>query len=227
MVEEDAIPLAFSDTSWSSDLSKCTIQTDCVWNYLHSTTSTVSQAHRGWALKEEDYVRNLKVNLETSMGLVRTTCTPSMKSGMYVVSAWFLKYTGTVVGAYCECVTGLSETCQHVAAMLLAIAEQAADKTTCTDIPCRCIVPPEAKKPPPRLPLKEIAFQRHSINKPARSKVRRDFEPSRKEPPSGDVSQLREKLSACCPTLQALRYLGSGGSKSRLNADGGDTASPQ
>ncbi|KAH6933649.1 hypothetical protein HPB50_017347 [Hyalomma asiaticum] len=109
MIEKDAIPLAFSDTSWSSGLSKCTIQTDCVWNYLYSTTSTVRQAHRGWALKEDDYVRNLKVNLETSdadMGLVRATCTPSLKSGVYVVSAWFLKSTSTVVGAYCECVAG-------------------------------------------------------------------------------------------------------------------------
>ncbi|KAH7954888.1 hypothetical protein HPB49_022584 [Dermacentor silvarum] len=66
-------------------------------------------AHRGWALKEEEYVKNIRLNLDTTdpnMGVVRATCSPSMKSGVYVVSAWFEKTTGNVVGAHCQCVAG-------------------------------------------------------------------------------------------------------------------------
>ncbi|XP_049522616.1 uncharacterized protein LOC125945088 [Dermacentor silvarum] len=212
MIEDGIVPYPFADTAWTSDLSKCSIQTDCVWQYLQSKTSTVRQAHRGWALKEEEYVKNIRLNLDTTdpnMGVVRATCSPSMKSGVYVVSAWFEKTTGNVVGAHCQCVAGLSETCQHVAAALLAVAEKAADKTTCTDIPCRWIVPPEAKKPAPRLPLKEIAFQRHLVNQPARQKLKRDYDPSSKLVPCGDVAALKKKLCTSSPTLQLLRYLGT------------------
>ncbi|KAH7979855.1 hypothetical protein HPB49_011614 [Dermacentor silvarum] len=73
--------------TWTSAFSKRTIQSDRVWPYLLSKTAAVRQAHRGSALKEEDYVKNV-IYLETadaSAGLVRATCAPSKKSGVYVV----------------------------------------------------------------------------------------------------------------------------------------------
>ncbi|KAG0412698.1 hypothetical protein HPB47_005897 [Ixodes persulcatus] len=109
MMEDDSVPFPFRATGWVSDVSPCSISSDSVWSYLNSVTHTVRQAHRGWAFKEEGYVQNVRLNLDTAdkeLGLVRATCAPSMKSGVYVVSAWYLKATGDIVGAHCECVAG-------------------------------------------------------------------------------------------------------------------------
>ncbi|KAH7936933.1 hypothetical protein HPB49_006443 [Dermacentor silvarum] len=149
MIEEDSIPLPFLQTGWTTDFSECRLTSDNAWRYLHANTSSVRQAHRGWALKEEGYVKNLKLNVNTAdpaLGIIRATCTPSMKSGIYVVTAWFKKAVGVIAGAHCECVAGLSETCQHVAGLLLSVADLAEDKgmeVACTDLPCKWIVPAE------------------------------------------------------------------------------------
>ncbi|KAH8040395.1 hypothetical protein HPB51_010175 [Rhipicephalus microplus] len=66
MIEEEKIPFAFVETGWSEDFSRCSLSNDDVWRYLHSATSTVRQAHRGWSFKEEGYVKHLKLNLQTS-----------------------------------------------------------------------------------------------------------------------------------------------------------------
>ncbi|KAL1471970.1 hypothetical protein MTO96_039629 [Rhipicephalus appendiculatus] len=105
MIEEDAIPFSFSETGWTDDFLRFTVTVDDVWRYLHSSTHTVRQAHRGWALKEENY----KMNLETGDGryrLVRAACSPSIKSGVYLVSTWFDRVTGSIAGAHCECIAG-------------------------------------------------------------------------------------------------------------------------
>ncbi|KAG0435668.1 hypothetical protein HPB47_018372 [Ixodes persulcatus] len=99
MMEDDSVPFPFRATGWVSDVSPCSISSDSVWSYLNSVTHTVRQAHRGWAFKEEGYVQNVRLNLDTAdkeLGL----------SGVYVVSAWYLKATGDIVGAHCECVAG-------------------------------------------------------------------------------------------------------------------------
>ncbi|XP_075535641.1 uncharacterized protein LOC142571287 [Dermacentor variabilis] len=90
------------------------------------------------------------MNLETGdsrFGLVRAPCSPSMKSDVYIVSAWFERVTGSTVGAHCECVAGLSETCQHVAGLLFAVLEAGpegpGEQASCTDLPCKWIVPGE------------------------------------------------------------------------------------
>ncbi|KAK8772772.1 hypothetical protein V5799_023984 [Amblyomma americanum] len=103
-------------------------------------------AHRGWSFKEEGYVKNLKVNFETAddeLGLMRAACAPSMKTGVYVTTAWFVVGTGHIVGAHCDCVAGLSETCQHVAGLLFSAAARAEDAPSCTDVLCKWIVPAE------------------------------------------------------------------------------------
>ncbi|XP_037501863.2 uncharacterized protein LOC119375911 [Rhipicephalus sanguineus] len=183
-----------------------------VWSYLNSTTATVRQAHRGWAFKEEGYVKNLMINLNTSdpvVGLVRAACLPSMKTGAYVVTAWYNKASGDIAGAYCTCVAGLSQSCQHVAGLLLSVADKTAKELqSCTDVPCKWIVPAEAKKPAPRLPLHDISFQRHVVNKPGHIKKQREYDPCPYVQPSQDeISELKASLSACCPSLQVLRYL--------------------
>ncbi|XP_075539903.1 uncharacterized protein LOC142574772 [Dermacentor variabilis] len=180
----------------------------------HLGQAGVSAAHRGWALRE-GYVNNIKLNVNTAdpaFGLIRATCTPSMKSGVYVVTAWFAKATGDIAGAHCECVVGLSETCQHVAGLLLSVAELG-DKEmeiACTDQPCKWIVPAEAKKPAPRLPLVEISFRKYEVNRPLHQKRKRRYNPcGHLSPPTeNQVQRLEESLSECCPSLQAVRYMG-------------------
>ncbi|KAH7979604.1 hypothetical protein HPB49_010066 [Dermacentor silvarum] len=49
---------------WTGAFSQCKVTIDDVWRYLHSSTHNVRQAHRGWALKEEDYIRNAMMNLK-------------------------------------------------------------------------------------------------------------------------------------------------------------------
>ncbi|KAH7937592.1 hypothetical protein HPB49_013438 [Dermacentor silvarum] len=154
MIEEDSIPLPFLQTGWTTDISECRITSDNAWRYLHVNTSSVRQAHRGWALKEEGYVKNLKLNVNTAdptLGIIRATCTPSTKSGIYVVTAWFTKAIGDIAGAHCECVAGLIETCQHVAGLLLSVADLADDmgmEVAYTDLPRKWIVPAEESPGP-------------------------------------------------------------------------------
>ncbi|KAH7942409.1 hypothetical protein HPB49_023957 [Dermacentor silvarum] len=176
MIEEGLIPLPFLQTGWTTHFSEYRVTSDHAWPYLHANTSSFRQAHRGWALKEEGYVKNLKLNVNTAdpaLGIIRAKCTPSMKSGIYVVTTWFTKAVGDIAGAHCECVAGLSETCQHVAGLLLSVADLADDKgmeVACTDLSCKWIVPAEAKKPAPRLPLVEISYRKYRVNKPLRQK---------------------------------------------------------
>lgn len=147
------------------------------------------------------------MNVETGdsrFGLVRAACSPSMKSGVYVVSAWFERVTGSIVGAHCECVAGLSKTCQHVAGLLFAVVEAGSEgpgeQASCTDLPCKWIVSGEAKKPVPKLPLEDIFFRKHVINKPSRSKVNRNYSSSkRKTTPSEDILSLKKKTCQCLP----------------------------
>ncbi|KAH7966269.1 hypothetical protein HPB49_014944 [Dermacentor silvarum] len=212
MMEEDCIPFSFLDTGWICDFSRCSIASDQVWSYLHSTTATVRQAHRGWAFKEEGYVKNVMLNLSTSdpqVGLVRAACLPSMKSGAYIVTAWYRKASGDIAGAHCTCVAGLSQSCQHVAGVLLSVTDKTAkEQESCTDVPCKWIVPAEVKKQAPRLPLQDIPFQRHVVSKPAYVKKQRKYDPCPYVRPSQDeISKLKANLSACCPSLQVLRYL--------------------
>ncbi|KAH6925861.1 hypothetical protein HPB50_011308 [Hyalomma asiaticum] len=106
----------------------------------------------------------------------------------------------------------LTETCQHVAGRLLCVAEMAGDgkvEAACTDLPCKWIVPAEAKKPAPRLPLADISFRKHHINKPLRQKKRRQYNPAGHLPPATkeEVQSLQESLSESFPSLQALRYM--------------------
>ncbi|KAH7978891.1 hypothetical protein HPB49_007241 [Dermacentor silvarum] len=106
----------------------------------------------------------------------------------------------------------LSETRQQVAGLLLSVAELADDKgieVACTHLPCKWIVPAEAKKPAPRLPLVEIFFRKYRVNKPLRQKKRRRYNQcGHLSPPTeNQVKHFKETLTECYPSLQALRYI--------------------
>ncbi|KAH7969140.1 hypothetical protein HPB52_015011 [Rhipicephalus sanguineus] len=100
-------PSRFANAGWTRNFSKCPVSCDGVWEYLDSHTSTVRQAHRGWALHDEGYVANQMLNTTTAdpeVGLLRGTFKPSMKTGsVYEVTAWYEKTTGDIIGAYCQC----------------------------------------------------------------------------------------------------------------------------
>lgn len=87
----------------------CSVQCD-YWLRLaipRSNTHNVCQAHWDWALKDESYIHNIMMNLETGnlcFGLVAYS--QSMKCGVYVVLVWFERVTGNVVGVHCEFVAG-------------------------------------------------------------------------------------------------------------------------
>lgn len=109
------------------------------------------QTAKGKKFTEEGYVRNIMFNNLCSTspyGLLRSICLPSMKGGYYIVHAVIEKGTGDILAGHCLCPAGLSGSCQHVVGLLLTacnLAPQGED-TTCTDVPCAWIVPPQGKK---------------------------------------------------------------------------------
>ncbi|KAH7966177.1 hypothetical protein HPB49_014140 [Dermacentor silvarum] len=110
------------------------------------------QTAKGKKFTEEGYVRNIMFNNLCSTspyGLLRSICLPSMKGGYYIVHAVIEKGTGDILAGHCLCPAGLSGSCQHVVGLLLTacnLAPQGED-TTCTDVPCAWIVPPQAIQP--------------------------------------------------------------------------------
>ncbi|KAM7290152.1 uncharacterized protein ISCGN_026818 [Ixodes scapularis] len=176
MAEDGSIPFPFPPDGWTQNAPPfANLSHDEVWRYLHRKTDSLRQAHRGWAFKEEGYVRNVRWNTsdDSRIGLVRGVCLPSMKKAPYTVSAWFARGTGSVIGGTCSCVAGKSQSCQHIAALLIYAEESCnACSTSCTDIPCTWIVPAEAKKPAPLVPLADITFHKYLINRPVAHKER-------------------------------------------------------
>lgn len=73
----------------------------------------------------------------------------------------------------------------------------------------QCFISFTAKKPAPRLPLTEIGFRRHVINKPMLPARPRQYDPCEKlEPlPPDSIKTLQDDLKAAFPALHALRYL--------------------
>ncbi|XP_064485511.1 uncharacterized protein LOC135397969 [Ornithodoros turicata] len=181
MIQEPEVPFLFGKLSWTGD-ARVKPKVDHVWDYLHKSTHCIRQGHRGWGFKEEGYIRNVLYNTNTNSGpkhvtLVRGVCLPSMQKGAYTVSAWY-EDDGTVTGAHCQCVAGLSQTCEHVAALLFHVTDSTQPGASCTDVPCAWNVPSAAKKPVPVTPLQDITFRKYLINKVTRVKTKqRLFDP--------------------------------------------------
>ncbi|CAN7981275.1 unnamed protein product [Ixodes pacificus] len=209
MGEDENIPFLFQADGWVENPPQCAnLSQDEVWRYLRSKSDSVRHANRGWTFKEEGYVRNVRwtTSDDSRIFLVRGICLPSMKKPHYTVSAWFSATTGSG-----SCVAGLSQSCQHIAALLLYAEEKcSASRTSCTDIPCVWIVPAQAKKPAPLRPLQEITFQKYLINRPVREKRRRSYDPC--EAVGGasleQIEALREALRIMTPGIVWLLYGG-------------------
>ncbi|KAH7974250.1 hypothetical protein HPB49_013021 [Dermacentor silvarum] len=115
---------------------------------------------------EEGYVRNIMFNnlcCTSPYGLLRSICLPSMKGGYYIVHAVIEKGTGDILAGHCLCPAG-SALIIYTVTMIPAASVEAAstllgllltacnlapqgEDTTCTDVPCAWIVPPQAIQP--------------------------------------------------------------------------------
>ncbi|XP_049527530.1 uncharacterized protein LOC119459075 [Dermacentor silvarum] len=161
------------------------------------------QTAKGKKFTEEGYVRNIMFNNLCSTspyGLLRSICLPSMKGGYYIVHAVIEKGTGDILAGHCLCPAGLSGSCQHVVGLLLTacnLAPQGED-TTCTDVPCAWIVPPQAKKQEPSLPLSEILFESSRNRK-------RVYDPTPGLLPA-DPANFISNLQEISPSCLLLRY---------------------
>ncbi|CAN7946065.1 unnamed protein product [Ixodes hexagonus] len=207
MAEDENIPFPFQADGWVEKPPQCANLSQVeVWRYLRQEANSFRHAHRGWCFKEEGYVRNVRWNVsdDSRICLVRSICLPSMKKTPYTVSAWFCRATGTILGGICDCVAGKSQSCHHVAALLLYAEEStSASSTSCTDIPCMWIVPAQAKKPAPRVPLEDITFCKYLVNRPVREKRRRSYDPCEDVgcASTEDVQAMREFFAVDTPGL--------------------------
>lgn len=109
MAEDEHIPFSFQPDRWTEKPPQFTsLSQDKVWQYLHRETDSFRQVKRGWAFKEEGYVRNVRWSAsdDSQICLVRAICLPSMKKAPYTVSAWFASGTGRIMGGSCRSVAG-------------------------------------------------------------------------------------------------------------------------
>ncbi|KAG0426985.1 hypothetical protein HPB47_025929 [Ixodes persulcatus] len=123
MAEDEHVPFSFQPGRWTEKPPQFTsLSQDEVWRYLRRETDSFRQVNRGWAFKEEGYVRNVRWNASdnSQICLARAICLPSLEKAPYTVSAWFASGTGRSMGGSCSCVAALSETRHHNAALLLS-----------------------------------------------------------------------------------------------------------
>uniref|UniRef100_A0A090XD96 Uncharacterized protein n=1 Tax=Ixodes ricinus TaxID=34613 RepID=A0A090XD96_IXORI len=109
MAEDEHIPFSFHPDRWTEKPPQFTsLSQDEVWRYLRQETDSFQQVNRGWAFKEEGYVRDVRWSAsdDSQICLVRVICLPSMKKVPYTVSAWFASGTGRIMGGSCSCVAG-------------------------------------------------------------------------------------------------------------------------
>ncbi|KAL1448376.1 hypothetical protein MTO96_044081, partial [Rhipicephalus appendiculatus] len=117
----------------------------------------------------------------------------------------------------------LSGTCQHFVGLILEAIDLAQkDTTTCTDVSCAWIVPAQAKKPQPPLPLQGITF--HSKNNEGRR--RRQFDPVPGFTPN-DPSLLAADLEKMAENCLMLRYISKNSEESDVDESSHSTMTPE
>ncbi|XP_070381696.1 uncharacterized protein [Dermacentor albipictus] len=184
------------------------------------------QQMKGTMFQEEGYVRNVMYNdvsAESTCGLLRSICLPSMKGGYYIVHAAISKASGSILAGHCLCPAGLSGTCQHFVGLILhAIHLAQKDAATCTEVPCAWIVPAQVKKHEPPLPLQDITFhtRKHEGAK------RRRFDPLPGLSPS-DPSLLAADLENVAANCLLLRYMSKENSGESLDEHSPSEVAPE
>ncbi|XP_075530136.1 uncharacterized protein LOC142563468 [Dermacentor variabilis] len=154
----------FSVTNgWKKRFGNVKIPTEAqLEKHMVSSGALFARQQMKGTMFQEGYVRNVMYNdvsAESTCGLLRSICLPSMKGGYYIVHAAISKASGSILAGHCLCPAGLSGTCQHFVGLILhAIHLAQKDAATCTEVPCAWIVPAQVKKHEPPLPLQDITF---------------------------------------------------------------------
>ena len=105
--------------------------------------------------------------------VLKAKCTPSQRISDAYHDVWVTleKETGKVICAFCNCAAGLSQTCNHVAAMLFCVeaAVQAGETNpTCTSQKSKWIVP-APKTVVQVTPISDINIEVHKYGHPSKS----------------------------------------------------------
>ncbi|XP_064475636.1 uncharacterized protein LOC135389530 [Ornithodoros turicata] len=191
---------------WYSDLQQFRLPSneDVVEHLNSSGVPSARQMEEGHCFKEEGYVRQIYVHTvsqDCDYNVVKCICLPSMRSGYYVVHAVIRKDNGSIAGAHCYCAAGLSGSCQHVAGLLFSHAEwNHRAEPSCTDMPCKWVVPPSAKQPDPPATIDKIDFRKN-----AAGVTRSRYIPSAHLTPASS-SQLAAAVEKAHPECLWLRY---------------------
>ncbi|XP_070378454.1 uncharacterized protein [Dermacentor albipictus] len=204
---EDFKKLHDSGGQWSCDLELVPPVTD---NMIDSHFGeSHRQLHKGWMFKEERYIRRIEYLMcgqPTGTELVlRSICLCSMKAGHYKqVVALAKGGAGAVVQAYCDCVAGQSQRCQHIAALLFAI--RSIQRPSCTSVPCRWMAPTQGQNHLLTKPLVDITFKKHVINKTVPVKAKRQLPPHLRTAGQAGLLKFRSAIATHAPELVWNRY---------------------
>lgn len=161
------------------------------------------QMRRGWNFSEEKFIRHVQWLRIDEAVYLRSTCLPSMKSGHYRQLVMLAGDRVQVLQAFCECTAGVSETCQHVAALLFAVVELKSPSSM--DQQCTWVVPYKGNNRPPPMPLQEIPFWKVRTGKHKTEKKQRQRLCSL-SPQTIDVTILATHLENNEPDIMWLRY---------------------
>ncbi|KAM7290119.1 hypothetical protein ISCGN_010131 [Ixodes scapularis] len=185
------------------------------------------QLTRGWNFQEERNIRNVQWRPnDADTCFFRSTCVPSMKPGHYKQVVMMERTPPQVLHACCSCTAGLSETCQHVAGLMYAVAEL--KSPSCTDVRCEWVVPYKGHKRPAPMPMEEIAFWKVAEKKRKGTPKKRNS--GSYTPAHGDaISELAAQLEAVDSKLVWLRYARPAKKENFLPliSDGEDLWSPE
>ncbi|XP_049517020.1 uncharacterized protein LOC125942822 [Dermacentor silvarum] len=201
-----------SGGSWTADLTHVPHVCERVIE-AHFGASTSRGLQKGWKFKEEKYIRRLEccISRHTSgceLHILRSICLCSMKHGHYrQVVALREENVTRVVRAYCDCVAGLSQSCQHIAALLFAV--RSIQTPSCTGMPCKWMAPTQGHNRQPSLPLSDITFRKLVMNKTVRAKAKRKLPPGFQSKEQSVLKNFRERMAQCAPHLLWNRYSAS------------------
>uniref|UniRef100_A0A6B0UVT7 Putative isl2eu-5 hm n=1 Tax=Ixodes ricinus TaxID=34613 RepID=A0A6B0UVT7_IXORI len=132
---DDFVRLYGFQDGWTADA--CSVPVVSPVSVERHFATACKQGKKGWAFKEESYVRKIMVNSfdpDPTIFLVRSLCAPSMKPGHYKQLVSFSK-SAEIVQAHCNCVAGLNGTCQHMVGLPFALGD--IQDPSSTNISCK------------------------------------------------------------------------------------------
>ncbi|XP_077552317.1 uncharacterized protein LOC144166675 [Haemaphysalis longicornis] len=175
-------------------------------------SSSARQRKKGWVFKEEKYIRRIEVSTHhhssgCDLFVLRSICLCSMKPGHYRQLAALREDSSggvSVVQAHCNCVAGLSERCQHVAALLFAVLH--VQTPSSTSLPCKWLAPSQGQNRLPPTPLADITFKKHKVNKAVTAKSKRQLQPGLPPLHPDGVQRFTTNIAKDAPPLLWNRY---------------------